>query len=109
MDLELLLEVINSPTILIMTITCNGGERWSQFAQDGRILISNANDTKSYYEFETPTPSLDLLLSMMHSQSVELAFEQWERQVLHYNQLVGGEFLEVDPIMFDGIEGDTYF
>ena len=108
-DLELLLKLIDSPVILIMTITCNGGERWLQFAQDGRILISNANNTYSYYEEITPTPSLDLLLSMMHDQSVESAFAQWEQRVLHYNQWVGGEFLEVDPIMFDGIAGDTYF
>lgn len=102
-----LLVMISTSELLLLTTTCYGGG-WLKYAQEGRIIISNVNDTLSYYIESYPSPSIVELLEYMQYGSVETSFSIWKRDVLEFSMQTGN-WPQVEPIMYDGIEGDTYF
>ena len=103
---------IQTPQLILLTGSCFGGN-WLTFASENRIVISSANDTNNYLDMDYwSTPDMTTLLDYGQTNSVEDAYQCYINELNEYYQpfFADNPFLkEVTPVIFDGIEGDTYF
>ncbi|MFX0194782.1 MAG: hypothetical protein ACFFCW_01570 [Candidatus Hodarchaeota archaeon] len=110
--LKVILDRITTSQMVLLTSACFGGN-WLTYATPGRIIISAVNDTEGYIRvwkthdkyLDPITPTLATFLELCNDRSIETAYEVWTQQLVeHYSSF---QFLYT-PIMFDGIDGDTY-
>lgn len=109
--LKSILQKIIAKQLIILTQSCYGGN-WLSFAKENRLIISATNHTRAYiqafYINETYdlSPTLIDLLQLCKTRSLEDAYSTWRPSVIGY--YLRGNLQASYPVMFDGIEGDTY-